>query len=160
MTKPSLFPHLVTIIFLSLCISCHQNDKESSELIEEYEYNISSVKGNHREDIVINMDSIVNILGLIGSIGISVMLIPQIYKVYKTKISEGLSYLFLFINIFSGILMLIYGIYYYLLPVMLINSCVLLSICILIYLKYTIENFKKFNNHCIIDDDNISDIII
>jgi len=106
------------------------------------------------------MDSIVNILGLIGSIGISVMLIPQIYKVYKTKISEGFSYLFLFINIFSGILMLIYGIYYYLLPVMLINSCVLLSICILIYLKYTIENFKKFNNHCIIDDDNISDIII
>ena len=86
---------------------------------------------------------IIDLIGLIGSIGISIMLLPQIYKVYKTQETEALSYIFVFLGIISGSLMLIYGIYYYLIPVIVVNICCMTNITILLILKYRIEYLKK-----------------
>ena len=86
---------------------------------------------------------IIDIFGLIGSIGISIMLLPQIYKVYNTKKTEALSYVFLVLGVISGGLMLTYGLYYNLIPVILVNVCNMINITVLIILKYRIEYFKR-----------------
>ena len=112
----------------------------------------------HKEKIIYTYMFIIDIIGLIGSIGISIMLIPQIYKVYKTKETEALSYIFLFLGIISGGLMLTYGLYYNLIPVIVVNTCCMTNITVLLILKYRIEYFKKINNIIILK--NLEDIII
>ena len=81
------------------------------------------------------------VIGYIGSFMLSILLIPQIYITYKTKDVNGLSSYFLFFEIITTLLWITYGIGFLLegsldgLPIIIANTCMLISVFILIYLK-------------------------
>lgn len=51
-----------------------------------------------------------NILGIVGTVLVSIALFPQVYKVFKTKSVNDLSMKWLIIECFSSILWIAYGI--------------------------------------------------
>ena len=77
----------------------------------------------------------VNNIGYIGGIVLSVCLIPQIYKVYKTKQVENISYLWQILYIIGICLHLYYGTYYNLAPIYIPTIIELIFILILLILK-------------------------
>lgn len=83
------------------------------------------------------MSEIINILGLIGSILVSVSFIPQTYKTLQQHETTDISYLFMSLNIISASMMSIYGFYYTIIPVIISNGSVLINcIIILVYILY------------------------
>lgn len=88
-------------------------------------------------------------IGYFGSFMLSILLLPQIYTTYKTKNVEGLSTYFLFFEVVTTILWIIYGTGFLLegsldgLPIVIANSCMLISVIILLIMK---RAFKSDNN--------------
>ena len=78
-----------------------------------------------------------NNIGYIGGIVLSVCLIPQIYRVYKTKQVENISYLWQILYIIGICLHLYYGIYYNLSPIYIPTIIELCFILILLILNIT-----------------------
>ena len=79
---------------------------------------------------------IIQIIGYIAIIIVSITLFPQIYTIIKTKNADSISYLTYLLNASSSILLIIYALYLELWPILLGNTMILFtSICIL-YLKY------------------------
>ena len=76
-----------------------------------------------------------NNIGYIGGIVLSVCLIPQIYRVYKTKQVENISYLWQILYIIGICLHLYYGVYYNLLPIYIPTIIELFFILLLLILK-------------------------
>ena len=76
---------------------------------------------------------IINLFGLIGSIGVAFSLFPQTFKVVKTSKIDSLSIYFIFITLISSILQLIYGLNKEIMPIIIANSCVLINSLILFY---------------------------
>jgi uncharacterized protein with PQ loop repeat len=68
------------------------------------------------------MDSFVEGIGLVSSILITIMFVPQIVHVYRTKDTHALNYAFLGINIIASILGLVYSIYYTVIPMIVANT--------------------------------------
>ncbi len=68
------------------------------------------------------MDSFVEGIGLASSILITIMFVPQIVHVYRTKDTDALNYAFLGINIVASILGLVYSIYYTVIPMIVANT--------------------------------------
>jgi uncharacterized protein with PQ loop repeat len=68
------------------------------------------------------MDSFVEGIGLVSSILITIMFVPQIVHVYRTKDTDALNYAFLSINIVASILGLVYSIYYTVIPMIVANT--------------------------------------
>jgi uncharacterized protein with PQ loop repeat len=68
------------------------------------------------------MDSFVEGIGLVSSILITIMFVPQIVHVYRTKDTDALNYAFLGINIVASILGLVYSIYYTVIPMIVANT--------------------------------------
>ena len=68
------------------------------------------------------MDSFVEGIGLVSSILITIMFVPQIVHVYRTKDTDALNYAFLGINIVASILGLVYSIYYTVIPIIVANT--------------------------------------
>jgi uncharacterized protein with PQ loop repeat len=68
------------------------------------------------------MDSFIEGIGLVSSILITVMFVPQIVHVYRTKDTDALNYAFLGINIVASILGLVYSIYYTVIPMIVANT--------------------------------------
>ena len=68
------------------------------------------------------MDSFVEGIGLVSSILITIMFVPQIVHVYRTKDTDALNYAFLGINIIASILGLVYSIYYTVIPMIVANT--------------------------------------
>lgn len=60
----------------------------------------------------------VDALGYVGGIILSVCMIPQIYKIYKTKNVENISYIWQIMYIIGIGFHLYYSIYYKLLPIL------------------------------------------
>jgi uncharacterized protein with PQ loop repeat len=86
-----------------------------------------------------------NYIGYCGGIILSVCLIPQIFKVYKTKDAENISYLWQFLYIIGISLHLYYGVYYNLLPIFIptiIELCWILVLLIL-KIKYSKQNINE-----------------
>lgn len=73
------------------------------------------------------------LLGLIGSTLVGLSFIPQTYMVIKKKEVKNISLWFIMINIISSLLMIIYGIYFNVLPMIIANSSVFLNNLIIIY---------------------------
>jgi len=79
------------------------------------------------------MEYIIDIIGLVSSILITVMFVPQIVHVYKTKDTRALNYMFLNINMLASTLGLIYSMYYMIVPMIVANtSACLFSVSLLI----------------------------
>ena len=78
----------------------------------------------------------VDIIGLIGSISIGLSFIPQTYKTLKTNTIKSTSFLIFFITSLASVCMIIYSVYYKVLPMLIANVSVLTnsSIIMIAYL--------------------------
>jgi uncharacterized protein with PQ loop repeat len=68
------------------------------------------------------MDDIINAIGLVSAILITVMFVPQVVHVYNTKDTNALNYTFLCINILASALGLIYSIFFTIIPMIVANT--------------------------------------
>ena len=75
----------------------------------------------------------IDIFGWLGGILLTLNLIPQIYKVHRTKKIEDISITFIIVNVTGLLLYSIYGLYYAIYQVA-ISS--LTSVCISLYFLY------------------------
>ena len=88
------------------------------------------------------MNIFFTIIGYLASGFLSFLLIPQVYKTYKTKNIEGLSSGFLYFQIITDILWIVYGIGFLLqdnldgIPILIANSSLLINSIILLIFKY------------------------
>lgn len=91
-------------------------------------------------------------IGYIGCFFLSIYLIPQVLKTYKTKKTEGISPLFIGIGITASVLMLTYGALIRAYPVVISNTIILINNILLmsLYLKYNNEEVDKKTICCII----------
>ena len=89
------------------------------------------------------MDTIINALGLVSSILITIMFVPQIVHVYRT---DAINYTFLNINILASTLGLVYSIYYTIVPMIVANtSAGLFSISLL-----TMKRLNGLKEHSLV----------
>jgi len=91
----------------------------------------------------------INIIGILGSIGISISLIPQTIKTIKTENIKDLSVGFILITMVSSIFQNIFAIYYYIIPMIIANTSVFINtIVIFVYMIRERKNIKnKVNNN-------------
>ena len=81
----------------------------------------------------------VDLIGLIGSISIALSLFPQSYKTIKEQKVKDLSILFIVITMGGAVCQLIYGIHYFILPMIIANFCVIINTLILLISKWCIK---------------------
>tara|TARA_E500000178_G_C16688525_1_gene602606 strand:+ start:417 stop:683 length:267 start_codon:yes stop_codon:yes gene_type:complete len=74
---------------------------------------------------------IIDIIGLTGSVLVGICFIPQTYKIINSNEIKDISKLFMLLNIISASLMVVYGSYYLILPVIIANGSVLINCCII-----------------------------
>lgn len=79
-----------------------------------------------------------HIVGYVGCFFLSIFLVPQVYKTYKTRNVEGLSPLFLGMSMTANVLMMYYGSRIHALPVLISNGFVFLNSATLmtLYFRY------------------------
>ncbi|MBJ24063.1 MAG: hypothetical protein CMB64_05270 [Euryarchaeota archaeon] len=82
---------------------------------------------------------VVDALGIISSIFISIMFIPQITHIYNTKETLALNKYFLLINLNASLMGLIYAYYYSIIPMVIANSSASISSTMIIIMKYINE---------------------
>lgn len=76
-------------------------------------------------------------IGYTGSFLISINLIPQVYHIYKIKNADSISTLSILLSLLSAIVMIIYGVCIYKIPIIISNSAIFLFFCIIGYFKFT-----------------------
>lgn len=90
-----------------------------------------------------NNDTLIMLLGFLGSIGISISLIPQTYKSWTTNDVSSLSVKYMILTFISSLLMIIYSTYFLVYPMIIANISVLGNTCILMLLynknKYCVK---------------------
>jgi len=67
-------------------------------------------------------DTLINWLGLVSAVLISIMFVPQIVHVYKTKDTHAINYTFLGLNVMASILGLVYSIHFHVVPMIVANT--------------------------------------
>lgn len=87
-----------------------------------------------------NNNQITDIIGYLGGIILSVCLIPQILKIYKTKQVENISYIWQFMYLLGISLHLYYAIYYNLLPIYIPTILELCFVICMLFLKVFYKN--------------------
>ena len=83
--------------------------------------------------------NIVDLCGLVSSIIIVLMFIPEIYHVYKYKDAKAINYCFLHLNVISSVLALVYGITYNVAPMIINQSAMGIFALLMYYFKYNYE---------------------
>jgi uncharacterized protein with PQ loop repeat len=92
------------------------------------------------------MDDIINPIGLVSSILITVMFVPQVVHVYRTKDTHAIDYTFLFINLLASVMGLIYSIYFSVVPMIVANTSAGLFSVSLLSMKYVNEVKEEKRN--------------
>ena len=87
----------------------------------------------------------VDAIGYTGGIVLSVCMIPQIYKIYKTKNVENISYSWQIMYIFGIAFHLYYSIYYKLLPI-LIPTVIEICFTLIHFVLMIVYKNKKENS--------------
>ena len=82
-----------------------------------------------------NQNYIIDGLGFTGSILIGLSFIPQTYKTIYDQTSDDVSYFFLFLSLLSSSLMVLYGSYYIIYPMIISNGSVFVNCTIIIIYK-------------------------
>ena len=85
------------------------------------------------------------IFGYLGMVFLTITLIPQLIRVFKTKKAADLSYIFLSINVLTCVFFLIYGILLSETPLIIANTIVILQTLTLIFLKNKYHNPVSIN---------------
>lgn len=75
-------------------------------------------------------------LGIIGSLGVGISLFPQTYKTWKEKDISSISVTYIYITSISSILMVIYGTYFLVYPMIIANLSVFGNTCVLLLFYY------------------------
>ena len=83
--------------------------------------------------------NIVNISGLIGSVLIVIMFIPEVVHVYKHKDAKAINYTFLHLNLLASVLSLVYSFHYNVVPMTITNVSAGLFSLLMYYFKYLYE---------------------
>lgn len=92
------------------------------------------------------MDDIINPIGLVSSILITIMFVPQVVHVYKTKDTHAINYTFLFINLLASVMGLVYSIYFSVVPMIVANTSAGLFSVSLVSMKYVNELKEEKRN--------------
>ena len=90
------------------------------------------------------METIIDGIGLTSSILITVMFVPQVVHVYRTKDTAAIDYTFLNLNMLASSMGLIYSIYFKVIPMIVANTSAGLFSISLTSMKYV--NRLKENN--------------
>jgi uncharacterized protein with PQ loop repeat len=69
-----------------------------------------------------NTDTLINWIGLVSAAMISIMFVPQVVHVHKTKDTHAINYTFLGINVIASILGLIYSVHFNIVPMIVANT--------------------------------------
>ena len=83
--------------------------------------------------------NIIDVCGLLGSIVIVLMFIPEIHHVYKHKDAKAINYTFLHLNLLASILSLVFSIHYNVIPMTITNLAAGLFSLLMYYFKITFE---------------------
>ena len=83
--------------------------------------------------------NIVDISGLIGSVLIVIMFIPEVVHVYKHKDAKAINYTFLHLNLLASVLSLVYSFHYNVVPMTITNVSAGLFSLLMYYFKYLYE---------------------
>ena len=83
--------------------------------------------------------NLIDISGLVSSILICLMFIPEIVHVYKHRDAKAINYAFLHLNLIASVLALIYSIHYNVIPMTITNVSAGLFSLILYQFKYVNE---------------------
>jgi uncharacterized protein with PQ loop repeat len=67
-------------------------------------------------------DTVINWVGLVSAALISIMFVPQIVHVHKTKDTHAINYTFLGINVMASTLGLVYSIHFNVIPMIVANT--------------------------------------
>ena len=92
------------------------------------------------------------IIGYIAAFLLSFLLVPQTYKTYKTKNIKAISSCFLYFQIITTLLWIIFGIGFLIdsntdgIPIVIANTSLLINTIFLLYLKYQNENAETVQN--------------
>ena len=86
----------------------------------------------------------IDVCGLLGSVLIVIMFIPEINHVYKYKDAKAINYTFLHLNLTASILSLIYSFYYDIIPMTITNVAATLFCLLMYYFKWKFE-LKELN---------------
>jgi uncharacterized protein with PQ loop repeat len=89
------------------------------------------------------METIINSIGLVSSILITIMFVPQVVHVYRTKDTHAINYTFLCINMLASALGLVYSIYFTVIPMIVANTSAGLFSVSLLGMKYINELKEK-----------------
>jgi uncharacterized protein with PQ loop repeat len=89
------------------------------------------------------MEDVINGIGLTSSILISIMFVPQVVHVYRTKDTHAINYSFLNLNMLASALGLVYSIYFTVVPMIVANTSASLFSISLIGMKYINELKEK-----------------
>ena len=92
------------------------------------------------------MEDVINGIGLTSSILISIMFVPQVVHVYRTKDTRAINYSFLNLNMLASALGLVYSIYFTVVPMIVANTSASLFSVSLISMKYINELKEKVPN--------------
>jgi uncharacterized protein with PQ loop repeat len=83
--------------------------------------------------------NIIDACGLLGSIFIVLMFIPEIHHVYKYKDAKAISYSFLHLNLLASGFSLMFSLYYKVIPMLITNIAAGLFSMVMYYFKYIYE---------------------
>ena len=83
--------------------------------------------------------NLIDISGLVSSILICLMFIPEIVHVYKHRDAKAINYAFLHLNLIASVLALIYSIHYNIIPMTITNVSAGLFSLVLYQFKYVNE---------------------
>lgn len=95
------------------------------------------------------MEVFINAIGLVSSILITVMFVPQVVHVYRTKDTHAINYAFLYLNLLASALGLVYSIYFIVIPMIVANTSAGLFSVSLISMKYINEVKEKVHTNII-----------
>ena len=80
--------------------------------------------------------NLVDISGLVSSILICLMFVPEVVHVYKHKDAKAISYPFLHLNLIASVLALVYSVHYNVIPMTITNVSAGIFSLILFHFKY------------------------
>jgi len=89
--------------------------------------------------------NIIDVCGIVSSVIIVVMFIPEIYHVYKHKDAKAINYSFLHLNVISSVLALVYGITYNVTPMIINQSAMGIFALLMYYFKHVYESSDTVN---------------
>ena len=83
--------------------------------------------------------NLIDVSGLVSSVLICLMFVPEIVHVYKTKDAKAINYGFLHLNLLASVLALVYSIHYNVIPMTITNVSAGTFSLVLYQFKYVNE---------------------